>query len=252
MEITQITTNGYKMNIRVPVGFQDTKVIHEVIASDTYGFEELKHLNPSVVLDIGGHIGSFGVLARTHWPDCKLIAFEPCKVSAELYEKNLRDNGLYDVNKTIVLNKAVSYDKACNCLVNSPTSTGGHVLRKKVEAEQYVLEQYRWYSEIQDEVEVVTIEDVCDEFDIDVIDFAKWDCEGGEVDAFNNMSDECASKFRFMAGEYHLWDETTRYLKPSKFECIQFWRRVKKKFPNLYWNYKENALGLFQARPKDF
>lgn len=250
MDITQIKTNGFTMNIRVPTGFQDTKVIHEVIAADTYGFEELKELSPEWVLDIGGHIGSFGVLAKTFWPDCKLIAIEPCKVSADLYKKNLEDNGLH--SNCFVLNKAVSYDKGCNCLVYSPTSTGGHVLRKKVEAEQYVLERYRWYSEIQDEVETTTIEEICDEFDISVIDFAKWDCEGGEVDAFKNMSDEIAKKFRFMAGEYHLWDETTRYLKPPKFECYRFWRRVKKKFPHLYWNYKENALGLFQARPKEF
>ena len=79
---------------------------------------------------------------------------------------------------------------------------------------------------------------------------AKWDCEGGEVDAFLNMNEETRDKFRYMVGEYHLWNDDTKYLKCPKFFCTTFWRDVKRRFKHLKWNYKENRLGLFQAWPK--
>ena len=231
-------------------GFEDLKIVSEVIANDAYNIEDLSDcIEPEVILDIGGHIGSFGVYAKSKWPDAKLIAVEPCKDSAQLYRKNLKDNGL---NKdAIVINAGISYDPNRTCLVNSPTTTGGHLLRSKLDAETYTIESYRGYNGIQNsKVRIITIEEICEKHKIDTIDLCKWDCEGGEVDALLKMNAETRAKFRFMVGEYHLWNNDTRYLKCPRFFCHTFWRDVKRNFKHLNWNYKEDRLGLFQAWPK--
>jgi hypothetical protein len=145
----------------------------------------------------------------------------------------------------------VSYDPNKTCLINSPGTTGGHLLRSKLEAELYTTESYRGYSGIQDyKVKTITIEDICKKYKIDEIGLAKWDCEGGEVEAFMRMDSETRKKFSFMVGEYHLWNDDTKYLKCPKFYCYNFWAQVKRNFKHLNWNYKENRLGTFQAWPK--
>jgi FkbM family methyltransferase len=248
--ITQVRQSGFNWNIRVPNGFEDLKVVTEVIGADAYNLNELGDcINPEVILDIGGHIGSFGVFAKSKWPDAQLIAVEPCKESAQLYRKNLKDNGL-NKNATVI-NAGISYDENRTCLVHSPGTTGGHVLRSKLEAEAYTKESYRGYNSIEDySVRTITIEEICEKFNIGEIGLAKWDCEGGEVDAFLNMKQETREKFRIMVGEYHLWTDKSKYLQCSKFYCYDFWKQVKRKFKHLNWDYKENLLGLFQAWPK--
>jgi FkbM family methyltransferase len=250
MDITQVKQSGFNWNIRLANGFEDLKVVHEVIAMDSYNLNELADcIDPKFILDIGGHIGSFGVFAKSKWPDAQLIAVEPCKESAQLYRKNLKSNGLN--KKSVVINAGVSYDKNRTCLVHSPGTTGGHLLRSKLDAEIYTTESYRGYSGIDDyKVKTITIEEICEKYKIDEIGLAKWDCEGGEVDAFINMDADTRRKFQFMVGEYHLWNDDTKYLKCPKSFCYSFWRDVKRNFRHLNWNYKENRLGLFQAWPK--
>ena len=251
MQITQLKHAGFIVNVRIDTPWLDTNILTEVISSDEYRIHEMKEagFEPKVVLDIGGHIGGFGLLVKSFWPDVRLIAIEPDPLNAKLYSMNLASNMLG--RNTTVLNQAISYNPDCNCLVHSPSTTGGSVLRTRNEAEKYVTEGYRFYNSITDDnVKLTTIEDLCKEFDIEQIDLAKWDCEGGEVDAFLNMSDSTAEKFRYMAGEYHIWDNDSKYLKADLFSSIRFWRRVKQKFPHLNFNYKENRLGLFQAWPK--
>jgi FkbM family methyltransferase len=248
MDITQIKQSGFTWNIRVPKGYQDERMVFEVVASDQYHLEEMAaHFYPEVILDVGGHIGTFGVFAKTFWPEAKLIVVEPSIDNLVLYRLNAETNGLKDVT---FINAAVGYDPECTCLVNSPTTTGGCVMRTHDAAKDYVLRQYRGYNKIrQMSVPLVTVEDLIGSYPR--IDFAKWDCEGGEVDAFKGMTNQAAEKFRFMVGEYHIWGKDTDYLRPDLFDCIRFWRMVKRKFPHLSFNYKNRPLGNFQAWPKD-
>lgn len=252
MDVTHIHTNGFKFNIRVPVGFQDVKIISETISSDTYGLRDMAEAGfcPEVILDIGGHIGSFGVFAKSLWPKATLIVIEPSKDNCQLYQANLKDNGFGGH----IINAALGYDPKCTCLINTPKTTGGFILRTKQEAEEYAANGYRFYNGIIDEaVELVTIENIIGAylFRNQVIDLSKWDCEGAEVDAFENMTDGSAARFRYMVGEYHIWNEKVRHIKRHKTDCIRFWRDVKCKFPHLNFTYKENAIGLFQAWPKE-
>jgi FkbM family methyltransferase len=249
MECTKVRHCGYDVNVRVATPWLDLNILTKLIGDDEYGMQDFNQLcvNVKTILDIGGHIGGFGLLAKRLWPEARLIAIEPNPLNAKLYRQNLKDNGLY--NNCKVIQAAVGYDKDCNCLVHAPTTTGGDVMRRKEKAKEYIDNGYRFYNSLDAEnVKIINIEELTE--DMDVIDLAKWDCEGGEVDCFRNMKNETASKFRFMVGEYHVWSKDKLHLKASIVECMRFWRNVKRKFPHLYFTYKHNSLGLFQAWPK--
>lgn len=258
MEVARVKHGGFNVNVRLSMPWHDLNILTNVICKDEYRVKDLKEVigdRVETILDIGGHIGGFGLLAKSLWPDARLIAIEPVKLNCELYIKNLKDNGFWD-NSCYVLQAAVGYDPERTCVVNSPRTTGGFVMRTKDESETILRQRAAYYDKVVDEnVKSLTIEDIFEMFNIKKVDLAKWDCEGGEVDAFNNMTDETASKFRFMMGEYHSWDGHDKYLKNDLFGLILFWRRVKRKFAHLYFNYEKigglNAIGLFQAWPKE-
>jgi FkbM family methyltransferase len=250
METTHLRHAGFDVNVRVRSPWLDLNVLTEVICNDEYRLMELKDVIGDVrtILDVGGHIGSFGLFAKSLWPDAKLIVVEPDGENISLYRKNLKANGF----EGTFFSGAVNYNPECRCLVHSPSTTGGYVLRTRQEAEQYIHDGYRFYNRITDDrVPLFTIEKIAKMCRVETFDLAKWDCEGGEVDAFQNMSHDAAAKFRYMVGEYHIWSETSRYLKADLLDTIRFWRAVKKKFPHLNFSYKENRLGLFQAWPND-
>lgn len=247
---TKVWMHGFEINIRVETGYQDVNVISDCLGGDCYGLKELsKKITPKTVLDIGGHIGAFGLCAKKLWPDCELIAVEPCRSSHELYCRNLEDNELTGT----VLRKGVCYNPDRNKLLYASRTSGGHIVVSAEEAKDYVDSQYRAYEERVDDIETITVEELIKDFD--VIDLAKWDCEGAEIDAFRKMKPETATKFRTMVGEYHLWGDGKRVLEASPLDEMRFWDDARRKFPHLLWSWtgvvgKEDKYGKFQAWPK--
>ena len=251
MDRTKVWMHGFEINIRLATGYQDVTVISECLGGDCYGLKELaSRFTPKVVFDIGGHIGAFGLSAKRLWPDCELIAVEPCKESYELYLMNLKGNGF----EGTVINKAMSYNPERSILMPASRTTGGAVVVSSKELKEYADSMYRMYSEDTIEpVEAITAEELTDGYD--VIELAKWDCEGAEIDAFRKMDNKTAAKFRTMVGEYHLWGDGKKILQASPLDVEEFWFQAKKKFPHLLWSWTEtaggaNKYGKFQAWPR--
>ncbi len=252
MDKTKVFMHGFEINIRTETGYQDVNVISECLGGDCYGLKELAtKLTPKVVFDIGGHIGAFGLSAKRLWPDCHLVAVEPCRTSYELYCQNLKDNGF----EGDVLNIAIGYNSKRTKLMPASRTTGGGVVLSDNEIADYASGLYRMYSEdTVEDVEIITVDELVSDYS--VIDLVKFDCEGGEIDAFRKMSDETAAKFRTMVGEYHLWGDGKKVLQASPLDVMGFWRDTRRKFPHLLWSWTktaggENKYGKFQAWPKE-
>ncbi len=250
MHTTKVYMHGLEINIRVETGYQDINVISECLGGDCYGLKELSQkLTPKVVFDIGGHIGAFGMKAKQIWPDCELIALEPSRDSYELYCMNMKDNGF----EATVINKAIGYNSTRTKLLPASRTTGGGVVLSENEIADYNSTLYRMYSEDTEDVEIITVEEMAKGYDL--IELAKWDCEGGEIDAFRKMDKETAAKFRTLVGEYHLWGDGKKILQASPLDVMAFWDDTKRKFPHLLWSWTEtvgedNKYGKFQAWPK--
>jgi FkbM family methyltransferase len=193
--------------VRADRAEQDIGIVREVFDHDFYELGFLRFLLPEVrvVLDIGGHIGAFGMLAKRYWPRARLIAFEPNPVSCALYRRNIESNKLRDAE---VLCEAVSYDPARTVLMDGRGSTGGCVLMSAEQASAMdhaaTVPGQEKYSILESCVRCTTVEQVISRFNLnDGIDLCKWDCEGSELPAFENMPRETAAQFRTILGEYH-------------------------------------------------
>lgn len=258
---TPVTFPGVVFWIRLSVGYQDVKIVNEVWNGDTYELRDLKRLisPPECVLDVGGHIGTFGVAAKSLWPDCTLVALEPVEESYKLYRKNLEANGLMD-GRCHILNAALSYWPKTTPMgmVGAVRTTGGHALRPITQIASYLERDWRYqrfsWAESSDDkksppLELLTIADLVDRTGVDHFDLAKWDCEGAEVQAFTHMPAQDARRFSFMVGEYHIGHDVG--LVPKVSEKISFWREAKRRFPHLNWDFGSSALGKFRAWPKN-
>jgi len=249
MNTTIVEIKGFRIHTRADRIHQDMAVINEVIDGDGYGLLKMSEIikEPEVILDVGGHIGTFGLLAKRYWPQILLIAIEPNFVSYLLYCRNMQEN---DCKNYYILNRALAYGLKTVCLLEgSLTSGGGHTIRSKEDTEMCIAKGARiTYSDIP----TITIEEIINTFSIKKIGLAKWDCEGCEVGAFKSMSDESASIFEYMVGEYHIYDEMGRHLKGREKEYSDFLNMVKEKFPHLSFNLPEKggSLGQFKAYPK--
>ena len=91
----QITTyEGSDFFIRTDNWEQDTVLIKDVFIQDVYKLKELKELIPiKVVVDIGGHIGTFGRLVKKIVPDCQVFAYECCPENFGPLRKNSEPHG---------------------------------------------------------------------------------------------------------------------------------------------------------------
>ena len=234
---------------------EDIAVINECITHDGYRVSKLaKVFSPQVILDVGGHIGTFGLLAKSYWPQARLIALEPNPVSHFLYKLNMKENGCTNYE---ILNKAVSYDPHATILLEISGGTGCGILQSPEQAERYKKEGLilpdRSYapSEFEvsnSEVETVTLEELL--LDIDKVDLAKLDCEGSEIEIFRNMRQETAGKFGYMAGEYHIPDAEGNHLNGTFWEFAEFTIMSERKFPALEFKATPMfSVGNFWSRP---
>lgn len=238
MNIVMRELGGKKFFVRADRP-NDVDVVKEVFVNDVYRLKQLKArgINPKFLIDVGGHIGTFSVTAKTLWPTCQIVAFEPVRDNAELYRKNMDINGFKDVT---VINKGINYDPERTVFVNGVNATGGGMFIKPKDIDRCVSSgKYK----LETEIKWSTLEAELAPFSFSSIDIAKFDCEGGEREAFRRMSDDILKKIKFIVGEFHLPDCTGR----------DFAKNYMQRFNHVVIippGYENVKLGIFYAEPK--
>lgn len=173
----------------------DIDIINEVFMDDVYRLRE-KSYTPEVIFDIGGHLGSFGVLAKTLWPNVRIIHVEPNNRSHELAKKNLERFG----NVEFVCG-AMKYDRFANVFMDDDRATGGGSMLS-IDDYNMNFAGTTYYIHTEN-VTLYTIEDLMEMFNVSKIDIVKLDCECGERDFFNGLLPDTAEKIGDFTGEYH-------------------------------------------------
>jgi FkbM family methyltransferase len=219
----------------------DVDVIKEVFVNDVYKLRQLKErgVNPKFLLDVGGHIGTFSVLAKTLWPDCKIVAFEPVKENFELYRQNMEINGFKNVT---LINKGINYDTNRTIFVNDVKATGGGTF---IRPESLANALNSGHYKLESEIVCSTLEKELADIKITAVDIAKFDCEGGEREAFRLMDETLLRKIKFIVGEYHGLGENA-----DGFISKYFYRLTETHKFTVPEQYKNKTLGIFYAEPK--
>ena len=70
----------------------DSVTFYGIVEQDEYGLGKMKNegLQPKIVFDVGGHIGSFSYKVKMLWPDAKIVMIEPNSRSMDIAKKNLK------------------------------------------------------------------------------------------------------------------------------------------------------------------
>lgn len=237
---TRSRFNDIILTVRNGRSEQDLAIAEEVITNDCYRLRTLKACRRrlDVIVDIGGHIGSFGLFAKSLWPEATLIAVEPNPESAALYRANLEANGFDD---DIVITAALNYSSSRRTLVGDGRSTGGCMLVDAFSAKELALapDDQNRYNVVAENVAALTLEQILDRFGVERIDLLKLDCEGSEQDLCLNVCHKESLRVDVMLGEYH---------NSGGFE--NFARDARRAFPQLYlFGDSEAPIGPFWGFP---
>jgi FkbM family methyltransferase len=192
-DITKIEHEGLTFFVRNTPGYDitvtDRIVIREIFEENVYqvGVDDLMD---GTVLDIGGNVGVFSILAAVLGAK-RVIAFEPEDDNAEIFRMNLEANKLTNIELN---HKAVAGEDKEFEIYKAQGAT------KRVEFAKNLKVPTQ-------KVKAVGINKILDE--LDEVAVLKIDCEGGEYDIFNGISVENLKKIRYITAEFHKASATT-------------------------------------------
>lgn len=161
----------------------DIPILKEVIRDDNYKTEKFIK-GGDVVVDIGGHIGSFSVLAGSR--GASVLTYEPVKRNFKLLKKNIEINGFNNV----IFNMAVTDKEETRKIYVRDFNFGGSNLYTE-----------HLNSDFYEDVQCTTLDKIFEDNHLDHIDFLKLDCEGAELEILESTTK--LKDINVIALEYH-------------------------------------------------
>jgi FkbM family methyltransferase len=165
-------------------------IVCEIFYDKVYERDYVKVSNGDVVVDIGANYGVFSLYAQQFNPS-KVYAVEPIKSTFKCMSKNLEKFGV------VCVNKAISNTDGFEVFAITDVNGNNFSIKNS--------DGYHPSQMINEEiVETVDINTFINYYDIEKIDFLKVDCEGGELDLFEQIDKTYLSNnIRKIAIEYH-------------------------------------------------
>lgn len=209
--------NGLAIKVRSSKGVAvaDVDILVEHLLFDQY---QLKNYiaSSSVVLDIGGQIGIFSLLASKYNPSATIYVFEAEESNFNLLKQNIEMNS--DLSIKIYRN-IVGKQDGKELLYVSSNNVGAHTVYSKGERYQ--------------EVESVSLNYIISTIISQPVDILKIDCEGSEYDIILPVDDQILKQIRIFLMEVHETEYTDQYSADDlyrKLSDIGFSTTILKKF----------------------
>ena len=160
----------------------DLGVIVTVLDMDDYKLPR----RITTVVDIGGHIGVFTILAAKYAE--RVFVYEPCPENYSLLKENIEVN---NCNNVIPYQYAVAKEDGVQKFYLSEMNTGSHSLNSFQNGSKFL------------KVKTTTLKEIFELNRIDKISFLKMDCEGCEYEVLSNLPKEYFNRIDEIALEYH-------------------------------------------------
>jgi FkbM family methyltransferase len=163
----------------------DYVALGEVFIAETYK-DCRKAIDPKVVWDVGGNIGSFPIWAARYFRRARFYSFEPCRETYELLKVNR------DANPKIQW-ETFSFGLADITKIATGFTPKGMYAETSIYAKDG----------LACDLLLRSTNEVWQEHGKPFIDLLKIDCEGGEYEIFEGISDEVLSNIGAIIMEYH-------------------------------------------------
>lgn len=144
---------------------------------------------PRVVLDCGGHIGTFSMYVKSHWPHTKIFAMEPVPDNQKLFKKNIARNQLQDV----VMIPYALYGESGTFYIDlaGKQYDAVHIASERPGHDQFI------------EINALTLDQVITDNNIPLIDLMKLDVEGAEYHIFRHSRETLKKNVQRIIMEFH-------------------------------------------------
>ena len=185
---------------RKNLAVSDADVLEELVIEDQYNLHTFVRPTDTTIVDIGGHIGIFSVLAATFAPLAQIHSFEPHPDNYAQFNKNVRLNNLE--RRISVYNLGVSDREETAELYVSAENVGAH-------------------STFHDErkkslpIKLTTLAGIFRDAQLQHIDLLKLDCEGEEYTILLTTPPELMHKIDRIILEQHITLDTLRTYTPN-------------------------------------
>lgn len=201
-------------------------ILSEVVENDCYHLSDLHRsgYRIDVAVDVGAHMGFFGLMIHHFWPEARVIGFEPDPDLLTCAQANYRGD------PSDLFNAAIRYDGRHTLYVR-PDWTGGTMIYDP--AVNHCDDIPKTY--LPREIRTFRLEDVVRH---ETIDLLKLDCEGSEYDILRSMASERAARIRRIVGEFHDGYAQIEAIIKDRFSHLQ---------PRLLTEPADAAQGIFEA-----
>ena len=182
---SNITLNGYPIRVResrFSTKIADLAMAWEVFVDNVYDIYEIGEHD--VVMDVGGHIGSFTTKAANQCKKGQVFTFEPSPETFKLLTDNVKK-----LENVKVFSSAISDHTGTQQLYLSEDNPAENSLLRKTD--KYI------------NVELITLRDFFTKFNIDRVNLMKLDCEGGEYNIVTSSIHELKNKVEKIVMEVH-------------------------------------------------
>ncbi len=182
-----VRAGGFAVRVRRLTS--DERFVENVIVNREYTPPGFEIQATDSVIDIGGNIGTFSLLASACAARGRVFSFEPEAENYALLVRNMAANGRTNV---LVKRAAVSGGRGTVRLFTADQG-GFHSVLADRAADSHRFE----------EVESLGLKDIFDEYRIEHCHFLKLDCEGAEYDILYALPAEYYRRIDRIAMEYH-------------------------------------------------
>jgi FkbM family methyltransferase len=215
--IPSVSSGGHALAANLQVrGPVDQAILRDIWDRDVYGLRTLSE-TPTLVLDIGAHIGIFTLLAAQTWPKARIIACEADPENVVLLEYNVKGRPGIEMVAAAIVGTDVSTISlhAVTDKINR-NSGGSSCVRAELDTQRI-------------EVPALSISRLWQSKSLDRCDLLKLDCEGAEEMILRALAESgVLPRVRHITGEWHSDNEHPETTAAVRRELAQLLSRTHK------------------------
>lgn len=188
--------NGALYKFLLKTNSSDSDVFRQIILNDEYVFiiHMLHHYKISVktMIDCGANVGYTTIYFKAFFPDASIISIEPQYEVFLRLNENVRINNLSNI---ITIQKGL-WSTSTYLKSDFSFRDGQDWSHRLVPADENSIKK--------DLIKTITVNELMQEYEVEIIDFFKMDIEGAEAEVFSERADlSWLDKVKFIAIEIH-------------------------------------------------